>query len=146
MTQVDLADRKAQFDCFLEERMLILVDFMRALGFQEPHRVLNEPHLFIAGVGTWIEAQQVGAEDRAWLASRVGYLIGEYLVTQLGGHWLLCERADSRYFGRYVVGGFLRARNPEAVADPMEAGMAVVDGTEKLTSLVEEIKLAVLRA
>jgi hypothetical protein len=146
MTPVDLADRKAKFDGFLEERMPVLVDFVRALGFQEPHRVLNEPHLFIAGVGSWVEAQQVGVEDRAWLASRIGYLIGEYLVTQLGGHWLLCERADSKYFGHYVVGGFLRARNPEAVADPMEAGMAVVDGTEKLASLVEEIKLAVLRA
>jgi len=146
MSPVDLVDRKAKFDGFLEERMPVLVDFVRALGFQEPHRVLNEPHLFIAGVGSWVEAQQIGVEDRAWLASRIGYLIGEYLVTQLRGHWLVCERADSRYFGRYVVGGFPQARNPEAVADPMEAGMAVVDGSEKLTSLVEEIKLAVLQA
>jgi len=146
MSPVDLADRKARFDDFLEERMPVLVDFVRALGFQEPHRVLNEPHLFIAGVESWVEAQKVGADNRAWLASRIGYLIGEYLVTQLGGHWLLCERTDSRYFGRYVVGGFHQARNREAVADPMEAGMAVVDGREKLTILVEEIKLAVLRA
>ena len=146
MSPVDLADRKARFDDFLEERMPVLVDFVRALGFQEPHRVLNEPHLFIAGVEGWVEAQKVGADDRAWLSSRIGYLTGEYLVTQLGGHWLLCERTDSRYFGRYVVGGFHQARNREAVADPMEAGMAVVDGREKLTSLVEEIKLAVLRA
>jgi hypothetical protein len=143
---MDLADRKARFDGFLEERMPVLVDFVRALGFQEPHRVLNEPHLFIAGVGRWVEAQQVGVEDRAWLATRIGYLIGEYLVTQLGGHWLLCERTDSRYFGRYVVGGFVRARNPEAIVDPMEAGMAVVADNEKLASLVEEIKLAVVRA
>ena len=61
-------------------------------------------------------------------------------------YWLLCERTDSKYFGRYVVGGFQKARSPEAVVDPMEAGMAVVDGDEKLASLVEEIKLAVLRA
>lgn len=146
MRLMDLADRKAKFDGFLEERMPVLVDFVRALGFQEPHRVLNEPQLFIAGVGSWVEAQKIGGEDRAWLASRIGYLIGEYLVTQLGGHWLVCERTDSRYFGRYVVGGFSRVRNPEAVVDPMEAGMAVADGTEKLSSLVEEIKLAVLRA
>lgn len=146
MTPVDLADRKAKFDGFLEERMPVLVEFVRTLGFPEPHRVLNEPHLFIAGVGSWVEAQQIGAGDRAWLASQLGYLIGEYLVTQLGGYWLLCERTDSKYFGRYVVGGFQKARSPEAVVDPMEAGMAVVDGDEKLASLVEEIKLAVLRA
>ena len=146
MTSTDLADRKARFESFLVERMPVLVDFARALGFPEPHRILNEPHLFIAGVGSWVEAQQIGAEDRAWLASRIGYLIGEYLITQLGGYWLVCERADSKYFGRYVVGGFPRAHNPEAVADPMAAGMAVVAGTEKLASLVEDIKLAVLRA
>ena len=146
MTQVDLADRKAKFDAFFEERMPVLVDFVRALGFQEPHRVLNEPNLFVSGVGTWLEAQQVGAEDQAWLASRIGYLIGECLVTELDGHWLLCERSDSRYYGRYVVGGFLRVRNPEAVADPMEAAMAVVSGKEDLAALVEEIKLALLKA
>lgn len=54
MSSVDLAERKARFDSFLEERMPALVDFVRALGFQEPHRVLNEPHLFIAGVESWI--------------------------------------------------------------------------------------------
>lgn len=51
--------------------MPVLVDFLRALGFQEPHRVLDEPHLLIAGRGSWGEAQPVGVEDRAWLATKM---------------------------------------------------------------------------
>lgn len=142
MPKVDLSERKLGLNAFLQQRMSILVDFIGQLGFPEPYRVLNETHLFIRGVSDWIAHQQISPTDRAWLASRMGYLIGEYLIAQFKGEWFVCDNEESEYVGRYVVGRFLLLPHNNASVDPMEAAMSVVSGQKQLITVLEDVKRA----
>jgi hypothetical protein len=132
-----------QFEQFLAERMPVLVQFAEALGSPEPHRILNEPHLFAAGISDWLAHQTVGDEDRPWLLSRLGYFIGEYLVIRFGGLWFVCEAADSKFCGRYVVGQFTDVKNTKALADPFEVAVASLEpGAPALQELLAEVSHA----
>jgi hypothetical protein len=47
---IDLHARRENLETFLEERFPVLVEFVSLVGFREPHRVLNEPQLFLPAV------------------------------------------------------------------------------------------------
>ena len=137
---VDLSSRKANFERFLEERMPVLVEFATVLGSQEPHRILNEPHLFLPGISDWLAHQIISADDRTWLLTRLGYLIGELLITGYGGAWFLNEIEGSRYFGRYVVGQFVSLANARLQVDPFEvASDAISIPSQSLSALMTEV-------
>ena len=121
----------------------MLVNFAQSLGASEPHRILNEPHLFAQGVSDWLAHQEVREEDRAWLMARLGYFVGEYLVMRYGGAWFVNEVAGSKFYGRYVVGQFSDVQNPNALADPFEVAAAALEGSAgSLQSLLAEVSHA----
>jgi hypothetical protein len=110
--------RRTGFDAFFQESIPVVVDFVTNLELPEPHMVLIEPEKFQAPIGAWMSSQQVTAEDRVWILTRLGYFVGHLLNSRHGGHWFLNEAPDSRYFLRYVVGRFTRLPNPNAMVDP----------------------------
>ena len=137
---VALTARKVNLDRFLEERMPVLVEFAKALGSQEPHRILNEPHLFLPGISDWLTHQVISADDRPWLLTRLGYLVGELLTTRYSGAWFLNEIEGSRYFGKYVVGQFASLANARLQVDPFEvASDAISMPSQSLSDLVAEV-------
>ena len=102
--QADLSRRRTQFDSFLEERMPVLTDFIERLELPNAPMVLVEADTYLPAVSQFMESQELAAEDRAWILTRVGYFVGELLVQKYGGCWYLNETPDTRYFLRYVVG------------------------------------------
>src|SRR5262245_3666760 len=110
------------FDRFLTERMLVLADFAEHLGLPAPAIIVATPADYVDRVGTFLQGQQTDDEqDRLWLTTRLGYLVGEVLIQRLGGHWFVNEIPDSRYFLHYVVGSFPQAHSPTAMIDPFVA-------------------------
>ena len=133
-------EAQKKFEQFLVERMPVLVEFARALSFPEPHRILNEPHLFSHGISDWLSQQAVGPDDRVWLVTRLGYFVGEYLNMRYSGAWFVNESPNSRYFGRYVVGQFYKIANQSALADPFEVAMVAVEpNAPSLEELLAEV-------
>lgn len=116
--------RRAAFDEFLAARMPVLADFADRLGLQQPAMIVADPSAFLPAISTYLTQQAVSPEDRLWILERLGYYFGELLVQQFAGRWLIDEVPDSRYFLRYVVGGFRRLRNPAAMIDPFEVADA----------------------
>jgi hypothetical protein len=136
-----IATRRVGFEQFIAERMPILSDFMANLELTEPKLVLVDAKSYLATLDQWLANQIIAADDRDWLLARIGYYVGEYLVQQLAGCWLLCEAPDSPLFGRYVVGQFGKVNNPRAIADPFTAAAALVDqpAGRSLTSMIEQV-------
>lgn len=144
-----LAERRARFAPYFAESMPVLVDLCTALGLPEPWRVVNEPNRMLPAVDTWLQTQArpgtVAPEDRAWLASRLGYLIGYVLTERHGGAWMVDDDPDSRTFARFVVGDL---RPTGARVDPNRAAADYVDGLAgvSLGELVDGISAAVAQA
>lgn len=143
----ELRTRRERFDTFLAERMPVLADFAESLELANPTRIVADPDRYLPSVGEFMRHQDVGADDRVWIITRLGYLIGEVLVQRLGGCWFINEIPDSRYFLRYVVGRFTRIGNHNAMVDPFEIASAFVDQppSRELLVLVLEVERA-LRA
>ena len=81
--------------------------------------VVAEPDRFVLPVDAFMKEQLVESQDQAWILTRLGYLIGEYLVQKFGGCWYVNDIPDSRFFARYVVGRFARIKNQNVCVDPM---------------------------
>jgi hypothetical protein len=128
--------------------MPVLADFIERLALPNPALVLVEAEKYLPAIDLWLKAQIIAPSDRTWILTRLGYFIGEYLVQQLGGCWYLSAIPDSKYFGRYVVGRFARASNPNAMVDPFavaEVCIADPSGTSLtliVTSVTKEIAVA----
>lgn len=102
-------------------------DFIASLELPEPELVLADAKSFLALLDRWLANQTIASDDSDWLLTRIGYYVGEYLVQQLSGCWLLCETPDSPLFGRYVVGQFGKVDNLRAIADPFAVAARLVD-------------------
>jgi len=116
--QAEISHRQADFDNFLDERMPVLCDFIQQLGLPDAPLVLSEADRFMPPIDRWLTDQVVTSDDRTWILTRLGYFIGEYLVQRYAGHWFLNKIPDSRFFGRYVVGQFVKVTNQNAMVDP----------------------------
>jgi hypothetical protein len=140
----ELERRRARFEQFLADRMPVLAEFAELLELQNPTMIVADPDLYLPSVDMYMRRQVVLPEDRASVILVLGYLIGEVLVQRLSGGWLLNDIPDSRYFLRYVVGQFARAGNPNAMADPFEAAIIVIDEPSAggLTAVVAEVERA----
>lgn len=136
------AKRLERLPMFLEERMPVLADFAERLELPRPTMIVADPHAYVPAVGAFMRDQTISADDRAWILTRLGYLLGELLIQRLGGHWFLNEIPDSRYFLRYVVGRFTRAKNLNAMVDPFEVAdqfLRQPPGRD-LTALADEVE------
>ena len=116
--------RRAGIDAFLAERMPVLSDFAQRLKLRDAPMIVADPGRFLPSIDAYLKDQVVTPEDRVWILTRLGYLIGEALVQRLSGSWFLNETPDSRYFLRYVVGRFAGAANPAAMVDPFQVADA----------------------
>jgi hypothetical protein len=136
-----ISRRRDGFEQFIAERMPVLSDFMASLELSEPGLVLVDAESFLAPLDQWLANQTINVDDRDWLLTRIGYYVGEYLVQQLAGCWLLCEAPDSPLFGRYVVGQFGKVVNPRAMADPFAAAATLVDQPigRSLAAMMEQV-------
>lgn len=115
-----LARRITEFETFRAERMPVLHEFCKALGFDQPHEVLNEPQKFLPLLDRGFQYAVISEENRVWLVTRIGYYIGEYLISLLGGYWLVDEDPLSPSFARYVVGDFSFEGAKTEIVDPFE--------------------------
>ena len=110
--------RRVGMNAFLAERMPVLSDFAHRLELRDPPLIVADPERFLPSIDAYMKNQVVTPEDRIWILTRLGYLIGEVLIQRLSGSWFLNEIPDSLYFLRYVVGSFSGASNPAAMVDP----------------------------
>src|SRR5262245_39326005 len=93
--EMDLIDRRrTRFDLFLEERMPVLTEFMRLLELPNPAFVLVEADKYLPALDQWFKEQVIDSSDTAWILTRLGYFVGEYLVQRLRGCWFLNEVVD----------------------------------------------------
>lgn len=137
-----LERRRARLEPFLAARMPTLADFAEALGLESPPLIVAEPTRYLPAVDAFMRDQVVELADREWILTRLGFFIGEVLVQRLGGCWLLNEQPDTRFFLRYVVGSFPRARHPSAMVDPFHVAdtyLATGPG-RSLTQLLAEVE------
>ena len=137
--QALLERRRAGFDAFFQESRPVLVDFMKRLGFEEPHAVLLDARKFLGPLDAWMRAQVVGTDQRTWILTRLGYFIGELLNQELAGYWFLDEDPESPYFLHYVVGRFTNLPNPKARTDPFAIADRYLGKTQNrsLSSLID---------
>jgi len=122
-----LEHRKAGFDVFLEERMPILVDFAERLSIEKPYEIIINPARFIRPIDSFMANQAIDSDDRTWILTRIGYLIGEWFVQKLDGCWKLNSIPDSIFFARYVISDFSGVNNPNAMADPFSIAEEYID-------------------
>lgn len=116
-----LLDRRAAgFAAFRSERLPVLHKFCESLGFDQPHEVLVEPKKFLALLDRGFQHAVISEEHRVWLVTRIGYYIGEYLISLFYGCWLLDDDRLSSSFAKYVVGDFSIEGVKAKVVDPFE--------------------------
>ena len=122
-----LARRKTRFDQFYQEMMPVLVDFIQRLGQDQSHTVLHDASRFLGVIDESFKYDLISTEDRSWFMTRIMYFVGEYFVQNFGGHWLVNDTPGSRFFARYVVGGFGTRAIPNGQIDPLEVATSYTD-------------------
>lgn len=139
-----LARRVAGFDSFKTERMPVLHEFCKSLGFDQPHEVLNGPEKFLSLLDSGFMNAVVSDENRIWLITRMGYYIGEYLVCLYDGLWLVDKDPSSPSFTKYVVVDFSFEGVIDRVVDPFEMAQYYVN-TRAPRFLKQEIEKKLVR-
>lgn len=142
--EILLARRISGFDSFKAERMPVLHEFCKSLGFDEPHEVLNQPERFLSMMDSGFKNAVVSEENRVWLITRMGYYIGEYLVCLYDGLWLVDKDPSSPTFAKYVVGDFSFDGVISRLVDPFEMAQCYVD-TPAPRFLKQEIEKKLVR-
>lgn len=139
---LDIEKQKERFNYFREERLPVLHDFSKGLGFQDPHEILIKPERFLQPISSWLSDQDISAESKNWITVRIGYFLGELFVERHGGCWSVCQAPSSRCYGHFVVGEFSSFDNANALFDPMEAAFALMDQPRgrSLVGIVKEIE------
>ena len=142
-----LIKRKAGFDAFYNELIPALVDFVRRIGIQPAHEVLNHAVQYAPYLARALRDMEVDEEqDRMWLLTRMGYFIGEYFVQKYGGCWYVNDVEGSRYFARFVVGQFARIDKQSLMVDPFEVAQVYVDARapRDLDVLLSEVEVQLI--
>jgi hypothetical protein len=112
--------RRAQLSPFLAQKGPVLADFAERLELADPSAIVTDPMRCLPAIAAFMRDQEISANDRVWIHTRLGYFIGDLLAQRFGGRWFLNEIPDSRYFLHYVVGEFAGVKNPNAMVAPFE--------------------------
>lgn len=139
--KAELKKRKDRLDVFRQERMPVLHDFAKVLGCESPHEILIVPEKFLLYISKYMEAQDVSDDSRTWLLTRIGYFIGEWLVSRFDGCWVVDESVESKTFSRYVIGEFGSSGSGKVI-DPFSLAQAYVD-TRPPRKLIEQLDAVV---
>lgn len=137
-----LARRLAEFAVFKAERLPVLHQFVEAIGGENAYEVLIAPAKFLPLLEQSFNHLVVEEHNRVWLITRIGYFVGEYLLTAYDGCWQVDEDPRSRAFARYVVGDFSYPPRPGLSVDPFDIAQRYVDAALP-RSLVGEIERGV---
>jgi hypothetical protein len=132
----------AELPAFLEQKGPVLIDFAKRLDLSEPELVVTNPAQCLDAISVFMRDQLVNEDDRVWILTRLGYLIGELLVRRFEGDWFLNDIPDSKYFLHYVVGRFQRIKNPDAMVAPFEVANHFLsqESGRDLALLVSEVE------
>lgn len=144
---MDIERQIENFSRFRNERLPVLHEFSNSLGLQSPHEILNNPEIFLTAIDEWLSLQEISEENRVWIATRIGYYIGEFFVVKYDGCWMVCEASNSQFFGHYVVGEFSGFNNASALFDPMGAAFELASQPvgRSLAGIIKEIEGALSR-
>ena len=136
-------ERQASFDRFYADLAPVLIDFIDALGIEPAPDVLRQAGAYLPYVERALKDMEIADEDdRSWLVARMMYFIGEYFAQQYGGHWYVNETAGSPFFGRCMVGKFVRIANSGFVVDPYAIALDYVNAPcpRPLSILVAQVE------
>ncbi len=135
---MNIAERKAEFADFLNERMPVLFEFGRDLGY-DAAEFLQQPHLYVERLSEWFATQEIEDDDQSWIQARIGYFIGELFATEMIGAWMVCEHESSPFCGRYVIGQF---EGTDSMIDPITAAYELVSTPppRSLSTVIDEMK------
>ncbi|MEM9492663.1 MAG: hypothetical protein AAGC55_26180 [Myxococcota bacterium] len=100
---------RAQFDDFVDTNQRLLRELFEQIGATDIENLHRQPSAYVDTLDRWLGEQDLAAmddDDRVWLAGRVGSLVGDVLIERFAGRWMVCDRAESPNFLRYVVGDF----------------------------------------
>lgn len=102
--QADLMRKcKAVFTPMWESRASILTELLTTLQMPDPESVGTEPGRFLQPLSEWLTHLEVTPGDRGFLATRLGFFMGDLLSSEVKMDWFLVETTDSRYFAKYVL-------------------------------------------
>lgn len=145
--QRTLDRRRREFAVFIEEMEPVLSDFVDRLGLPNPKTAATASEAFLEPIDAFMGNQVISNDDRVWIVTRLGYLIGQILNQRLGGTWLVNDNPNSLLFLRYVVGRFERVKNPQATVDPFDVATAFVSQPpgRSLSGIISEVEQECLR-
>ncbi len=93
----------------------MLVHFMEVLALPESGLVLVHAERYLPPLDQWLQQQTISDDHRAWLGARVTCFVSEYFAQMLNGYWLVNKYPDTRRFARYIIGGFSKIPNSNAM-------------------------------
>ena len=150
MNKKTIQERRDNLEQFSKESYPVIVDFAERLEHSDPSSIFINKEamsLFVGTVAEFMRAEPVDEETGLWVAVRIGYLIGEYLIQKYEGHWGVNLNETSPQYGHYVVFA-LSPKNKEKAypVDPFEAANEFVnqEPDRDLISLIEEIEAMIL--
>lgn len=121
-----LSRRKAALDEFYNEGLSILAAFAEEIEAPDPTSIVMDSRPFLPFVERFVCETPSSLIDPRWHSVCLGHFIGHFLVDELDGHWFVNEAESSRFFARYVVGGFGAINDPNALSDPFDAAHRVL--------------------
>ena len=150
MTKEIVQERRDNLEQFSKESYPVIIDFAERLEHEEPSSILLNKEvmsLFVGTVAEFMRAEPVDEETSLWIAVRIGYLLGEYLIQKYEGHWGVNLNEMSPQYGHYVVFAISPKNKEKAYpVDPFEAANEFVNQApdRDLISLIDEIEAMIL--
>lgn len=135
-----LENRKAQFPDIHQQRVMILIGFLKDLELENPSTVMFNAAAFLNPLSDWMKTQTVSPENRNKVMLRFAYFIGEYLLQHYRGDWYVNELIQSKNFARIVVGKFEGIRAGVSI-DPFAVAAEYIDSGSgrDLSTLLQNI-------
>ena len=138
--------RKAELGKFVSGSFSVIVDFADKLGITDPHKVLMDINcledFMFTKVHDFMKSQDIKQDDRIWIITRIGYLLGEYFKEKYSGYWTVNENKNSKQFGHYVIFAKSHKTNAMYPIDVFSAAKEFIDQNpdRNLIALIKEIE------
>ena len=101
-----ICQRKSSLDAFIEDSIVVLLDFGTELGVDRSPYLVRTPQLYVDIVNSHLKDVVFKPDERIMAIFVVGSFIAEFFSREFGGYWHVDDDPDSPYFSQYVVGHF----------------------------------------
>ncbi|MCH2044287.1 MAG: hypothetical protein MK212_09080 [Saprospiraceae bacterium] len=141
--------RKLELDNFVNESFAVNTDFASRLGLENPFEILMNfeslKDFMFTTVHNFMKHQKITSEDRVWMITRLGYLLGEYFKEKYAGYWTVNEAPDSPQYGHYVIHAKSPSGNAHYPINVFGAATELVEQEDErdLIQLVTEIEAVI---